>query len=50
LSISLRKDLRDVAEVVVLAMEGEQGFMAVVDGDGLGDLAGMTGVADAPQR
>jgi hypothetical protein len=38
-----------VAEVVVV-MDGERGFTVVVEGDGLGDQAGMAGAADALQR
>jgi hypothetical protein len=44
----VRKDSRDVAEVETT--DGERGFTAVVEGDGLEDRAGMAGSADAPLR
>jgi hypothetical protein len=34
----------------VETMDGEHGFTAVVEGDGLGDQAGMADAADAPRR
>jgi hypothetical protein len=39
-----------MAEETVVVTEGERGLTAVVDGEGLGDLTGTTGAADAPRK